>query len=99
MQNSWDQQPKESSRAFAVFVAYRDLGLRRSCHAVAQQLNLNPSSALRIIKAPPLARTRKGMGFSRRSANPKRPARSRQNHEEAADSFSLKGAKSGWEGA
>ena len=50
MTNLWDQQPKELSRAFAAFIAYRDLGLRRSCHAVAQQLNLNPSSALELSK-------------------------------------------------
>ena len=50
MQNPWDQQPKESSRAFAAFIAYRDLGLRRSCHAVAQQLKLNPSSVLELSK-------------------------------------------------
>jgi hypothetical protein len=50
MANLWDQQPKESSRAFAAFIAYRDMGLRRSCHAVAQQLKLNPSSALELSK-------------------------------------------------
>ncbi len=50
MINLCDQQPKESSRAFAAFVVYRDLGLRRSCHAVAQQLKLNPSSVLELSK-------------------------------------------------
>jgi hypothetical protein len=50
MANLWDQQPKESSRAFLAFIVYRDLGLRRSCHAVAQQLKLNPSSALELSK-------------------------------------------------
>jgi hypothetical protein len=50
MANLWDQQPKESSRAFAAFIAYRDMGLRRSCHAVAMQLKLNPSSALELSK-------------------------------------------------
>jgi len=50
MPNLWDQQPKESSRAFAVFVVYRDLGLRRSCNAVSTQLNKNPSSVLELSK-------------------------------------------------
>jgi hypothetical protein len=50
MQNSWDQQPKESSRAFSSFVAYRDLGLRRSCNAVARLLKLNPTSVLELCK-------------------------------------------------
>jgi hypothetical protein len=50
MQNPWDQQPKESSRAFSSFVAYRDLGLRRSCNAVARQLKLNPTSILELSK-------------------------------------------------
>jgi len=50
MQNPWDQQPKESSRAFASFIAYRDLGLRRSCNAVARQLKLNSTSVLELSK-------------------------------------------------
>jgi hypothetical protein len=50
MLNLWDQQSKESSRAFASFIAYRDLGLRRSCNAVAEQLNKNPSSVLELSK-------------------------------------------------
>ena len=50
MQNPWDQQPKESSRAFASFVANRDLGLRRSCNAIARQLKLNPTSVLELCK-------------------------------------------------
>lgn len=50
MKNRWDQQPKESSRAFASFIAYRDLGLRRSCNAVAHQLKLNPTSVLELCK-------------------------------------------------
>jgi hypothetical protein len=50
MTNSWDQQSKESSRAFSVFVAYRDLGLRRSCGAVARQLSMNASSVLELSK-------------------------------------------------
>jgi hypothetical protein len=50
MINLWAQQPKESSRAFAAFVAYRDLGLRRSCAAVADQLKINTSSVLELSK-------------------------------------------------
>ncbi len=50
MQNLWDQQPKESSRAFSVFIAYRDIGLRRSCNAVARQLNMNVSSVMELSK-------------------------------------------------
>jgi hypothetical protein len=50
MANPWDQQSKESSRAFSAFVAYRDLGLRRSCNAVAMQLNINASSVLELSK-------------------------------------------------
>lgn len=50
MTNIWDQQPKESSRAFAAFIVYRDLGLRRSCSAVAEQLKINASSVLELSK-------------------------------------------------
>jgi|SRR5579871_3483791 len=50
MPNLWDQQSKESSRAFQAFVAYRDLGLKRSCNAVAVQLRLSPSSVLELSK-------------------------------------------------
>lgn len=50
MPNLWEQQPKESSRAFSVFVAYRDLGLRRSCGAVARKLSMNSSSVLELSK-------------------------------------------------
>jgi len=50
MANLWDQQPKESSRAFAVFVVYRDLGLRRSCSAVAEHLKTGASSVLELSK-------------------------------------------------
>jgi hypothetical protein len=50
MTNPWDQQSKESSRAFAAFIAYRDLGLRRSCVAVAEQLKINTSSVLELSK-------------------------------------------------
>jgi hypothetical protein len=50
MQEPWDQQPKESSRAFAAFVVYRDMGHKRSCNAVAQQLKLNHSTVLEFSK-------------------------------------------------
>lgn len=50
MPNLWEQQPKESSKAFSVFVAYRDLGLRRSCGAVARKLSMNSSSVLELSK-------------------------------------------------
>lgn len=50
MKNLWDQNQKEASKAFSVFLAYRDLGLRRSCNAVATQLNMNPSSVLELSK-------------------------------------------------
>lgn len=50
MKNLWDQHPKETSKAFSVFLAYRDLGLRRSCNAVASQLSMNASSVLELSK-------------------------------------------------
>ena len=50
MKNLWDQNQKETSKAFSVFLAYRDLGLRRSCNAVASQLNMNASSVLELSK-------------------------------------------------
>jgi hypothetical protein len=50
MQNPWDQQPKESSRAFNTFIVYRDMVLKRSCNAVAQELKLNHSSVLELSK-------------------------------------------------
>ncbi len=50
MINLWDQQSKESSKAFRAFIAYRDMGFKRSCHGVAQQLKLNPSSTLELSK-------------------------------------------------
>lgn len=50
MKNLWDQHPKETSKTFSVFLAYRDLGLRRSCNGVASQLSMNPSSVLELSK-------------------------------------------------
>jgi hypothetical protein len=50
MSNLWNQQAKESSRAFAAFIAYRDLGMRRSCNAVSQQLTVNATSILELSK-------------------------------------------------
>src|SRR5438874_1659852 len=50
MKNLWDQQPKESSRAFSVFISYRDQGLRRSCNNIASQLQMNPSSVIELSK-------------------------------------------------
>ena len=40
MTNPWDQQPKESSKAFLAFTAYRDMGLERSCQKVAESLRI-----------------------------------------------------------
>lgn len=50
MKQPWEQLPEESSRAFASFIAYRDMGLRRSYHALAQQINKNPSSVAELSK-------------------------------------------------
>jgi hypothetical protein len=50
MKNLWDQQPKESSRAFSVFIVYRDQGLRRSCNNTANQLSINLSSVIELSK-------------------------------------------------
>ncbi len=50
MLNLWDQQAKESSKAFGAFVAYRDLDWRRSCSAVAAQLGLTAQSMLELSK-------------------------------------------------
>ena len=38
MDHPWDRQPRESSRAYAYFVAYRDMGPRRSLTGVRQTL-------------------------------------------------------------
>lgn len=48
MINLWEQQPKESSRAFAAFVCYRDLGMQRSCAKVAEQLKISSPSVLEL---------------------------------------------------
>lgn len=50
MTNPWDQQPKESSRAFAAFICYRDLGMHRSCAKVAEQLKMAAPSVLELSK-------------------------------------------------
>lgn len=50
MVKSWEQQSKESSRAFAAFVCYRDLGLQRSCAKVAELLKLAAPSVLELSK-------------------------------------------------
>lgn len=50
MKHPWEQLPQETSRAFESFIAYRDMGLRRSCHALALQLNKNPSSIAELSK-------------------------------------------------
>ncbi len=50
MANLWDQQPKESSRAFLAFTCYRDLGMHRSCAKVAEQLKMAAPSVLELSK-------------------------------------------------
>jgi hypothetical protein len=42
----WEQQPKESSRAYGAFCAYRDLGPRRSLRAAAEAFYGRSSAAL-----------------------------------------------------
>jgi hypothetical protein len=42
----WEQQPRESSRAYGAFCAYRDLGPRRSLRAAATAFYGRTSSAL-----------------------------------------------------
>src|SRR5262245_34135674 len=42
----WEQQPRESSRAFGAFCSYRDLGPRRSLRAAAAAFYKRTSSAL-----------------------------------------------------
>jgi hypothetical protein len=43
----WERQYGESSKAFACFAAYRDMGWQRSLKAVAEQMNKNPSLVAR----------------------------------------------------
>lgn len=50
MKDLWEQLPKESSRAFAVFINYRDMGMQRSCPKVAKGLSMNISSVLELAK-------------------------------------------------
>jgi hypothetical protein len=42
----WEQQPRESSRAFGAFCAYRDLGPRRSLRAAAEAYYRRSSAAV-----------------------------------------------------
>jgi len=37
----WDRQPKESDRAWAAFIVYRDLGIGRSIRAAVERLGKN----------------------------------------------------------
>jgi len=48
MQNLWDQQPNESSKAFERFALYRDMGAGRSLRKLAKELALNPSTIAEI---------------------------------------------------
>lgn len=48
MANLWDQQPKETSKAFLAFIAYRDLGMRRSSSAAAQQVGISHHTAMEL---------------------------------------------------
>ncbi len=48
MQNPWDQQPNESSKAFHRFIQYRDMGAGRSLRKLAKDLELNPSTLAEI---------------------------------------------------
>jgi hypothetical protein len=48
MLNPWDQQPKESSKAFERFALYRDTGAGRSLRKLAKDLELNPSTLAEI---------------------------------------------------
>jgi hypothetical protein len=42
----WEQQPRESARAFGAFCAYRDLGPRRSLRAAAEKFYQRSSEAV-----------------------------------------------------
>jgi hypothetical protein len=50
MSNPWDQQPKESSKAFQAFITYRDMGLKRSCQKVATELKKSLSAIHELSK-------------------------------------------------
>jgi len=50
MKNLWEQLPTESRKAFAVFIAFRDMGFQRSCHKVAKKLSMSISSVLELSK-------------------------------------------------
>lgn len=50
MQNPWDQQPNEPSKAFQRFAQYRDMGGGRSLRKLAKDLELNPSTLAEISK-------------------------------------------------
>jgi hypothetical protein len=50
MTNPWDQQSKESSKAFAAFIAYRDMGSSRSLRQVAQSLGKAANSIAELSK-------------------------------------------------
>lgn len=44
MQNLWDQQPKETNKAYERFRLYRDMGAGRSLRKLAKELGLDLSS-------------------------------------------------------
>lgn len=50
MTSPWNQLENESSRAFFVFSAYRDQGLKRSCNSLAKQLKMNRSAVMELSK-------------------------------------------------
>jgi hypothetical protein len=50
MQNPWDQQPNESSKAFERFALYRDMGGGRSLRKLAKDLELKASTLAEISK-------------------------------------------------
>lgn len=48
MNNPWDQQQNESSKALERFALYRDMGAGRSLRKLAKDLELNPSTLAEI---------------------------------------------------